>query len=102
MPSTPLVPPVGFEPTTRANLALPVYKAGVLPLNYGGLATPKGLEPSSSAVTGQRIFQLCYDAKVVPPAGFEPAKSSGSKPDAFSKFDHGGMVLSVGVEPTSP
>lgn len=28
-----VVVPAGFEPASRANLALPVYKAGILPLN---------------------------------------------------------------------
>ena len=40
------------------------------------LATPTGLEPATSAVTGRRANQLRYGAltcKTVPPTGFEPA-----------------------------
>ena len=39
------------------------------------LATPTGLEPATSAVTGRRANQLRYGAlvKAVSPTGFEPA-----------------------------
>ena len=39
-------------------------------------ATPTGLEPATSAVTGRRANQLRYGAlqgKTVSPTGFEPA-----------------------------
>ena len=41
----------------------------------GVLATPTGLEPATSAVTGRRANQLRYGALLwcyVPPTGFEP------------------------------
>ena len=39
------------------------------------MATPTGLEPATSAVTGRRANQLRYGAlvKAVSPTGFEPA-----------------------------
>ena len=43
----------------------------------GELATPTGLEPATSAVTGRRANQLRYGASMVlrpvSPTGFEPA-----------------------------
>ena len=43
----------------------------------GDLATPTGLEPATSAVTGRRANQLRYGASMVlrpvSPTGFEPA-----------------------------
>lgn len=43
-----LVVPLGFEPRSFANLAtMPLYKGGVLPLNYGTeLARLTGVEPA--------------------------------------------------------
>ncbi len=40
-----LVAPAGIEPTSRANLALTVYKAAALPLSYGALVAAPGYAP---------------------------------------------------------
>ena len=38
-------------------------------LSYLAVATPTGLEPATSAVTGRRANQLRYGARCVTPAG---------------------------------
>ena len=52
------------------------YLAGQVPATrLPDGATPTGLEPATSAVTGRRANQLRYGAsgEAVPPTGFEPA-----------------------------
>ena len=53
------------------------WVAGATLAACGGLATPTGLEPATSAVTGRRANQLRYGASMVlrpvSPTGFEPA-----------------------------
>ena len=50
----------GLEPASTS------YKLVVLPVELNEMATPRGLEPLTSAVTGRRSNQLNYEAKFVP------------------------------------
>jgi hypothetical protein len=58
------------------------------------MATLKGLEPSTSAVTGRRSNQLSYSAIAI-----EPATTIGSRAAADLSDK---MVGTVGIEPTTP
>ena len=55
-----------------------LYQLSYLAVDGAVVATPTGLEPATSAVTGRRANQLRYGAwlnrpSCVPPTGFEPA-----------------------------
>jgi hypothetical protein len=88
----PLVGTAGLEPTAsgppdqRANQLrhvpmrtpgadrtrdLLVRSQALYPLSYGGMVSPEGLEPSTSALSGPRSDQMSYDDMAERP-GFEP------------------------------
>jgi len=48
-----------------------VRSQALCPLSYGGMVSPEGLEPSTSALSGPRSDQMSYD-DMAEDEGFEP------------------------------
>ena len=87
-----MVPPLGFEPRSRSNLELAVYKAAVFPLNYRGEKLNHG-----RMVLRHRIRLNSRELGSTP--GFEPDYDVMSVASRLGYVPN--LAGAVGFEPTS-
>jgi hypothetical protein len=88
-------PPEGAEPSS------PVYRTGALPLSYGGVVRPRGIEPPrplrTTGISALRVYRSATNASSRHPGSNRVTRRTKAEPQAV----RGGGAAPRGFEPRS-